>query len=140
MTHPIYNTFQPEGFSTVNSYLFVAQPQELIDFYKKAFYAEEISRTIAEDSGIIRNCILKIGHSCFMIAQASDSFLGMSTAFYLYVNDVDILFENVVKNGAQVVFPPEDMDYGDRQAGVMDIAGNYWWISKRLVKGSYEEA
>ena len=139
MPHSIYNTFQPDGFSTVNGYLFTAKPQELIDFYKKAFYAEELSRTVDEETGVIRNCIIKIGHSCIMIAQAAGAFLGMSTSFYLYVNDVDALFENVVSHGAQVVFPPEDMDYGDRQGGVMDIAGNYWWISKRLVKGGYEE-
>ena len=139
MTHPIYDTYQPDGFSTINSYLFVEKPKELIDFYKKAFYAEELSRTVDEESGTILNCILKIGQSCFMLAQAADNFLGMSTSFYLYVNDVDVMFENVIKAGAQEVFPPRDMDYVDRQGGVMDIAGNYWWISKRLVKGGYEE-
>jgi len=37
---PIFNVFKPEGFRNVNSYLFTANPQELIDFLKKAFWAE----------------------------------------------------------------------------------------------------
>lgn len=136
--NPIYDTFHPSGFSTVNTYIFTANPQALIEFYQKAFYAEEYSRTINEENGEIRNAILKIGHSSIMISQARGQFYAMRTSFYLFVNDVDSLFENAVQHGAEAVFPPDDMDYGDRQGGVIDPAGNYWWISKRLVEGDYE--
>lgn len=135
----IFNTYTPEGFSNVNSYLFVTDPVMLIDFLQKAFYAEEMNRSIDEETGEIGNVILKIGDSCFMISQTRGEFEGMRTAFYLYVEDVDSIYQNAISHGATNVFEPADMDYGDRQGGVIDPAGNYWWISKRLTKREYSE-
>lgn len=134
----IFNTYTPEGFSNVNSYLFVADPITLINFLQKAFYAVEINRSIDEETGAIGNVILKIGDSCFMISQARGEFEGMRAAFYLYVADVDEVYQNAIGHGATNVFEPADMPYEDRQAGVIDPSGNYWWISKRLVKKGYE--
>ena len=46
----IYDTYRPEGFGTVNGYLFAENPKELIEFLKKAFYAEEVNRSHPECS------------------------------------------------------------------------------------------
>ena len=135
----IYNTFLPKGFSTVNSYLFVSNPEELISFLKEAFFAEELSRTVVKSSGDIANCILRIGHSSIMISQARGEFEGMRGANYLFVEDVDLMYNRAIENGATNVFAPADMDYRDRQAGIVDPAGNYWWISMRLVHSNYED-
>lgn len=132
-----FNTYKPDGFHTLNAYLFVQDPQGMIDFYEKAFYAEELSRTINEHNGDIANVILKIGDSCFMLSQARGQFEGMRTSFYLYVDDVDAIFQNALTHGAKTVFEPADMEYGDRQGGVEDPGGNYWWISKRLEEKGY---
>lgn len=134
----IFNTYRPEGFGTVNGYLFVENPVELIDFLTKVFYAEEINRSMTPD-GDIGNLILKIGTSCIMISQARGQFLGMRTAFYLFVDDVDEVHQRAIDNGAQLVFEAADMDYGERQSGIVDPSGNYWWISKRLVHKGYHE-
>ena len=72
-----------------------------------------------------------------MITQARDPLVSMKTAFYLFVEDVDGIYDNAILHGATDCFPPADMDYHDRQAGVIDPEGNYWWISKRLVKEAY---
>ncbi|MEM9918546.1 MAG: VOC family protein [Bacteroidota bacterium] len=134
--HTAFETFRPKGFTSVNTYLFTENPQELIDFLKAVFFAEEHSRVIG-DGDLIRNCILQIGDTCIMIAQASGPFLGMRTALYLYVKDVDATYQRALEKGASTVFAAADMEFGDRQAGIQDVAGNYWWISTRLVKGSY---
>jgi len=133
---PVFNTYRPDGFHTMNAYLFASDPEVLIEFVKKAFWAEELNRSIGPD-GEISNCILKIGDSSFMISQARGEFVDMRTAFYLYVEDVDLVYRNAIDQGAEISFAPADMDYGDRQAGVKDPAGNYWWISKRLVETGY---
>ncbi|MEZ4780653.1 MAG: VOC family protein [Flavobacteriaceae bacterium] len=135
----IFNTYRPAEFSTVNVYLFVANPKELIAFLKNAFFAEEINRSINPENGDIANVILKIGDSCFMVSQAREQFLNMRAAFYLYVDDVDEIHQRAVENGAKVEFEPEDMVYEDRQSGITDPSGNYWWISKRLVEKGYHE-
>ena len=132
-----YDTYLPPGFSTINTYLFVANPQELIDFLQNAFHAEEISRTMRDEE--IANVILKIGHSCMMISQARGMFEGMRTSMYLFTNDVDTLHQQALNHGGKEVLEPADMDYEDRQSWIEDPAGNYWWISKRLVEKGYED-
>ena len=133
----IFDTYRPEGFGTMSAYLMVENPLELIDFLKKAFYAEEINRSISPLNGNIANVILKLGSSCFMVSQASGQYLNMRSAFYIYVDDVDEMHKRAIENGAKVEFEPADMEYQDRQSGVIDPSGNYWWISKRLVKKGY---
>lgn len=135
----VFQTYKPEGFHTVTPYLFVDNPQLLIGFLTKTFYAKEINRSINPANGDIANCILQIGDTCFMISQAREPFTEMKTSLYLFVDDVDVLHKRAVENGAKVVFEPEDMPYKDRQSGVIDPCGNYWWISKRLEEKGYQE-
>lgn len=134
----LFQTYKPEGFHTVTPYLFVAEPQKLIDFLQAAFNAQELNRSLMPD-GAIANVILKIGDACFMISEARGQFAGMKTALYLYVNDVDAAHRQAVAQGATVEFEPADMPYGDRQSGIIDPCGNYWWLSKRLMEKGYEE-
>lgn len=135
--NPLFDTYRPDGFTTLNTYLFVEDPVAYIDFLKQAFYAEEQSRTIHPETGVIQNCILQIGDTAFMISQASGPFMGMRTSLYLYVSDADQIYNRALESGCKPVFAPEDMPYGDRQGGVEDPAGNYWWISTRFEKSNY---
>ena len=135
----IFNTYKPEGFHTVTPYIMVDKPQVLIDFMKNAFFAKEINRSINPTNGDIANCILQIGDTCFMVSQAREQYTGMRTSFYLYVDDVEAIHKRAIENGAQVEFEPENMPYEDRQSGVIDPCGNYWWISKRLVEKVYQK-
>lgn len=137
--NPLFDTYRPDGFGTVNSYLFVDDPLKLIDFLQKAFDAKEIHRTMHPSNGDISNSIIKIGTSCIMLSQARGQFQGMASALYLYVDDVDTIHKLAIKNGAEVVFEAADMDYGDRQSGIIDPCGNYWWISNRFAGKGYEE-
>ncbi len=134
----VFDTYRPNGFSTVNPYLFAEYPEELIDFLVRAFGAKEINRS-SMPNGEIANSIIKIGDSCFMISQARDQFLGMRTSFYLFVDDVDLIYNRAIENGAKSELKPMDMDYEDRQGGIVDPAGNYWWISKRLKEEQYSD-
>lgn len=135
---PIYNTYRPDGFHTVNSYLFVNHPEKLIDFLKNAFFAQEINRSINPKTKEIANVILKIGDSCFMISQAREPYIGMRTALYLFVDGVEEMHKRALKYGAKEEFKPADMPYQDRQSGIIDPCGNYWWISKRKVEKGYD--
>lgn len=135
----IFETYRPEGFGTVSGYIFAENPKELIRFLKTAFFAEEINRSTDPKNGDIANVILKIGSSCFMVSRARGQFLNMRAAFYLYVDNVDQMHKRAVENGAKEEFEPADMEYEDRQSGIIDPSGNYWWISKRLVEKGYHE-
>lgn len=106
---------------------------------KRAFFAKEINRSINPTNNDIANCILQIGDSCFMISQAREQFLNMRTALYLFVDNVDEMHKRALENGAKPEFEPENMPYEDRQSGIIDPSGNYWWISKRLKQKGYHE-
>jgi PhnB protein len=58
----------PKGYHTVTPNLVVAGAVRAIDFYKKAFGAEEIMRFPGPD-GKIMHAELKIGDSIIMIAD-----------------------------------------------------------------------
>ena len=139
MKSNIYETYIPQGFSTLTTYIFCGDAPSLIKFLKNVFYASEVNRTVREDNGDIANCIIRIGQSCMMVAQASEHFANMHAATYLYTKDVDHLFARALEFGATSIFEPADMDYGDRQGGIQDPFGNYWWISQRLVKKGYDD-
>ena len=51
----------------------------------------------------------------------------------------DRAVQTAVSHGAERILEPMDMDYGDRQGGVIDPSGNIWWISTRLVKEPYDK-
>lgn len=134
----IYDTYIPKGFSTVSPYLMVNNPEKLIEFLQKAFFAEIVNKTL-DSENLITNAIINIGHTNFMIGRARGEFNNFKTSLYLYVDDVDMLHKRAIENGAELVFEPENMPYNDRQSGIIDPTGNYWWISKRLENKNYEE-
>ena len=74
-----------------------------------------------------------------MISQARGQFLNMRAAFYLYVDHVDEMHQRAFDHGAKIEFEPADMAYQDRESGIVDPSGNYWWISKRLIQKGYHD-
>lgn len=135
----IFLTYKPEGFHSLTPYLMVSHPALLIEFLKSAFFAQEINCSFDPKSGEVTNCILQIGDACFMISRESEHYKGMKTSFYLFVDNVDEMHQRAIAHGAKVEFEPADMPYQDRQSGIMDPCGNYWWISKRMVQKGYHE-
>ncbi len=135
----IYQTYIPEGFGTVSPYLFAKDALAYLSFLEKAFNAKVLQHHLNDETGLLANAIVQIGKSCFMVSEGRDEFAGMRTSFYLYVNDVDTLHAAAISAGCTVVFEPTDMPYHDRQSGVVDPAGNYWWISTRLEEKNYHD-
>ena len=129
--------YVPEGFGTVFPYMIVDRVEELLGFLTQVFDAKEIGRTVTDDR--IANLQVQIGSSKFMMSEAGEGGMqAMPATYYVYVDDVDKTFEKALSFGATEVLKPADMSYQDRQAGVIDPSGNYWWISKRLVEEPYD--
>lgn len=66
-----------------------------------------------------------------MIAEARGDFKPMPMSFYMYVEDVDAQYLQAIKNGATSLYEPQDQFYGNRDCGVKDLKGNYWFIGSR---------
>lgn len=127
----------PPGFNTVAPYFIVEGAESFITFLKEALGGTETMRTV-DDEGVIRNCIVRIGDSSVMVTEAAGKLTPMSMAFYLYVEDADASMQRALDNGATLFMEVDDQPYGDRQGGVRDPHGNYWWISQRIVEAPYE--
>jgi PhnB protein len=125
----------PEGFSTVTPYFFVDDAQAFLDFLVVGLGGEEINRHV--DGKRIANAQVRLGTSTVMVSEASTNYPPMAAAYYLYVEHADAAVQTALASGAQLIMPVADMPYGDRQGGVRDPHGNIWWLSQRLVPGSY---
>ena len=123
-------------------YLRVKNAAEAIDFYARAFGAEQTALMV-DDAGKVRHAEVRIGDSPVMLAEdfefgsvsaAHPAALGGRTSLhiYLYVPDVDALFAQAVAAGAREVMPVTDQAYGERSGGVVDPFGHVWWISTHL--------
>jgi PhnB protein len=128
----------PEGFNTLSPHIMVRDAEKAIDFYKKAFGAEEIARMPGPDGKTIMHAELKFGNSMMMMCQempgmecssVSPQTAGKTTAvLHLYVEDADALFDRAVKAGAKSIMPIGDMFWGDRYGQVGDPFGHVWSI------------
>lgn len=128
----------PEGFHTVTPYLLVNDAAGLIPFLEKAFGAELLGRYDAPD-GRLMHASLEIGDSKVMMGQAAAEWPAMPCMLHLYVEDVDAVYRRAVEAGARSIREPEDQFYGDRSGGVIDPAGNQWWITTHIEDVSDEE-
>ncbi len=137
----------PKGFHTATPHLVCSDPLGAIDFYKKAFDAEEVDVVLTPEGQFV-NGTVKIGDSFVMLTSECVDFnvlsprsLGNSTVtIHLYVDDVDRIFEQAVSYGAKVAMPPMDMFWGDRYGKIIDPHGHQWAIATHIEDISKEEA
>jgi len=118
----------PDGYHTITPYLMVQEAAQLIDFVKQAFAATETFRTTGSAGGI--HAEVRIGDSMVMIGGGG-AWKGepMPAAIYLYMDDVDAVYQRALQAGATSLTEPADQSYGDRVAGVKDPFGNVWYIA-----------
>lgn len=128
----------PEGFHTLTPYLLINGAAKLIDFLQQAFGAAVLFRS-TQPNGDIMHAQLKIGDSMVMIADARADFKATPCSIYLYVPDTDATYDRAIQAGGVSIMPPADQFYGDRNAGVQDMCGNYWWIATHIEDVSEEE-
>ena len=119
----------PAGYHTVNSYLTVRGATEVIDFLEHAFKAEVMHGPIKRPDGKIMHAQVKIGDSSVMIAEESEMAKATPSSLYVYVTDVDGVYQKAVKAGGKTVMEPMDMFYGDRCGCIKDPSGNSWTIA-----------
>jgi PhnB protein len=130
----------------VYPYLRVHSADEAIEFYARAFDAQEQFR-LTEPSGRIGHAEVKIGPTTVML---SDEFpeggicgpraLGGTTfSIHLHVENVEAAFEQALKAGATVVRPLKDQFYGERSGTVRDPFGHEWLLGGHIENVSTEE-
>lgn len=126
----------PDGYHSVTPYLIVRGGAQAIDFYKKAFGAEELLRMPTPD-GKICHSEVKIGDSVVMLADempqmgaiGPQTLGGTTFGICLYVTDCDTIFNRAVAAGGKVERPLTDQFYGDRSGTLIDPFGHKWTVA-----------
>jgi PhnB protein len=128
----------PDGFHTITPNIVVDGVENAIEFYKKAFGAEEKVRLTMPD-GKIAHCELAIGDSRLNIGEAMEGWPPHPLLAQIHVQDADAVFSRAVNAGAKVVMPMCDMFFGSREGRVADPFGGTWTIATRTEIVSTEE-
>ncbi|MPZ46397.1 MAG: VOC family protein [Betaproteobacteria bacterium] len=136
----------PDGMHSVTPHLVCAGASAAIEFYKKAFGAEELARLPGPD-GKLMHALIRIGDSPVMLvdefpawdALGPKTLKGSPVTLHLYVDDVDAFVQRAVDAGARVTAPPSDMFWGDRYGKLEDPFGHHWSVATHIRDVSGEE-
>ena len=136
-----------EGYQTVTAALTVRNGADAIEFYKKAFGAEEIMRVPGPDGKSLMHAEIRVGNSRIMLGDESPAMGclapvtlgGPGGSLYVYVPDVDAAFKRAVAAGAKALMPVTDMFYGDRFGQVEDPSGHRWGLATHVEDVAPEE-
>ena len=134
----------PAHLHTVTPRLVVRDGGAAIDFYRRAFGAQELGeRFLAPDRKLI-HAELRIGDSVVMITEegadtagapavSPDSLGGrVSAIMATYWEDVDAVWQRAIDAGAEVIYPLADQFYGDRAGRLKDPFGQQWMLSQHI--------
>jgi PhnB protein len=140
MANPI-----PDGYSSITPYLIFEDAKAALDFYTKAFGAQELFRMPMGNR--IAHAEMQIGNSRIMLADEApqmDAYgpkhhNGSPVSLMLYVDDVDAFTKEAVAAGVEVLRPVKDQFYGDRSGTFLDPFGYKWTIGTHVQDIAPEE-
>lgn len=132
MTQPI-----PPGHEGIIPHLVIDGAANALDFYKKAFGAEEVFRMPAPGGDRLMHAEMMVSGKpvyladdfpefCGGKAQNPKALGGTPMTIHQYVEDCDAAIDRAVEAGATIKMPPTDMFWGDRYGAVVDPFGHSW--------------
>jgi PhnB protein len=130
----------PKGYRTVTPYLTVRGVEAAIDFYQRAFGAEELSRVYGADGSSIVHAELKIGNSVILLGEempafgifAPSSLQGSPVAVHLYLPNASEIWASAMEAGGAVIVPLAEVYWGELFGKLRDPFGHIWSLSKRV--------
>lgn len=136
----------PRDFPRVTTYLCVDDANAAIDFYCRVLGATERMR-MPMQSGKIAHAEIAIGDSVIMLAdeapemgaRSPKTIGGTPVLLYVYVEDVDRVFNEALQAGARELNAVENKFYGDRSGEFEDPFGHCWSIATHVEDVSEEE-
>lgn len=130
----------PSGGVTPHITIRDGRAAEAIEFYKRAFGAEEQMRH-ASDDGRLMHAHLKINGGSLMMHDDFPEHSGgpakepAGTILHLEVDDADQWWNRALEAGAEVKFPLGDQFWGARYGQLTDPFGHTWSIGGPVKEG-----
>lgn len=132
----------PDGHEGLIPHLTCSPCAEAIEFYKKAFGAQEVHRMPGPDGRLMHAAITIDGRPLFLAddfpeysggtSQSATSLGGTPVTIHRYVEDCDAVIDRAAGAGATVVMPASDMFWGDRYGMVKDPYGHQWAVATHI--------
>jgi uncharacterized protein YndB with AHSA1/START domain/uncharacterized glyoxalase superfamily protein PhnB len=130
MMKPLHND---AGVNSVSPLLVCPNAADAMEFYKRAFGAEEMMRLPAADGKLLHGC-LRINGSTVMVtdefpahgALGPHALRGTPVTVHLLVEDADTSVAEAAAQGAKIVHPVQPMFWGDRYGVIEDPFGHRW--------------
>lgn len=107
-------------------YLIVNNARAFFEFAQSVFRATEQLIAPVDDNTVMHG-ELKIHDAVIMFADANNNWAAKTAAMYIYVDNVNSVYNLAMNNSAKSLTPPEQKDYG-YTAGFEDPFGNHWFI------------
>ena len=110
---------------TMVPYLSYVDAKAAMAFLEKAFGFETIQAFDGQD-GRLMHGEMKCNGAIIMLGSTDDMPAKQSPGIYLVVQDVDAHYERAKAAGTEIVYPPEDTDFGTRRYRTRDPEGHEW--------------
>lgn len=136
----------PQGYHTVTPSLVVRNAVTALEFYQRAFGAQETLR-MPGPGGNIMHAEIRIGDSMIMLmdempdmgSKSPEALGGTPVGFYVYVENVDAAWKRALEAGGKEVMAVQDMFWGDRMGCLEDPFGHKWNLAQHVSDLTPEE-
>ena len=114
--------------------------QAAIEFYTRAFGAEEVRRMLAEDGERLMHAYLRINGAPVMLNDEFPEYNGeqdiapKGVTIHLQVDDADEWWNRAILAGGVPLYPLADQFWGDRYGQLRDPFGHTWSIGSPIRK------
>jgi PhnB protein len=122
----------PDGYHSVNPYIVVEGVEQLIDFLTGVFGGIEQGEREIRADGSIGHADVRIGDSLVMLSEATAEYPARPCVHFVYLDDVDAVFQKALRAGATPIIEPSEQPWGDRVGGFHDPFDNRWWVATHL--------
>jgi uncharacterized glyoxalase superfamily protein PhnB len=126
----------PPGVHQLSPHLVCDGAADAIDFYVRAFGAEELMRLPGDGGRIMHACVSVNGSSVLLVDENREYGLlgpkalgGTPVTIHLVVPDADAFFAGAVAAGATARMPVAEMFWGDRYGMLEDPFGHLWSVA-----------
>lgn len=132
---------RPANVPWLTPYLAVRNAQASIAFFSAAFGFAQ--RELIDEDGVPMHVEMSYQGQLIVMFAPEGAFgsaaLTPKTAgatapqsFYLYVDDVDAVYQRALDAGAKALSAPQDQFWGDRFAQIEDLDGYRWALARRI--------
>lgn len=117
--------------------LYYRDADAAVPWLERVFGFKENYR-VQEDDGRIHTSQMFLGNCYFMLRYSRAEELspldagGATQSLMVIVDDVDAHFEHAQREGASIISPPTDREYGERDYTAHDLEGHPWTFSQHV--------